>query len=432
MSFAIVICSILLLQIPNLLPSNYSGIAKVVVLIPFWSFISITFSSHLLTPANFKQKVKLHKQRFWAFVVFILFLVFAILRSYAGISSSIYELFELITIISFGFAAFLYNQNKYSSHKLVMAICYSIPVYVVANVLLSVAGINPSPEKIAGLYGTATTQSSYFLTILGLQSHRVLFPLASGINSFGVAAGASLLLGIAMFLEEKKYIFKKIIALFITLFGLYASLMCDSRGPLFMSFLSLLFMKIAISKTRGLVPYLIVLTPLFLILFSLFIATVDIPFVEVLSRNPSSQVLTGREVIWNSAIQELSHFSLNHLLGFGIYGQAASSVSANYSDIFEKRYAINPELASLHNAQLQYIIDIGYIGLFSFITTYILTIKKLIKSANNFQSGSNNAIVLLTYFSFAGAFEVTNTIYSAETFPIFIWLVVASLNTRDI
>jgi O-antigen ligase len=70
--------------------------------------------------------------------------------------------------------------------------------------------------------------------------------------------------------------------------------------------------------------------------------------------------LSNRETIWRAVFAELLAFKPIHLVGFGAYGHIASGLSEAYSHFFTAW--IRSDLASAHNAVLQAILEVGYIG----------------------------------------------------------------------
>jgi len=120
----------------------------------------------------------------------------------------------------------------------------------------------------------------------------------------------------------------------------------------------------------------------------------------------ASGAFSYRPLIWEAAVDELAHPRLEHLVGFGFRGQLGSGVWQAYRCVFV-RYA-QPQLASVHNAWLQSILDTGYVGLV--LTLFFLSMLLVRATSQCFRMGEASfqgmgAIVL--YAVLAGTAEAT-------------------------
>jgi hypothetical protein len=118
-----------------------------------------------------------------------------------------------------------------------------------------------------------------------------------------------------------------------------------------------------------------------------------------------------------SAINELSSFSGRHLVGFGMYGQATTGISDQYSYLFKGYEATTLERVSLHNVYLQVLIDNGYLGLFAYLAAVFMVILCLRKCSCE---SCNLKLIILCYLFLSGFTEPVPSIYNLTVFLIFI------------
>jgi hypothetical protein len=115
--------------------------------------------------------------------------------------------------------------------------------------------------------------------------------------------------------------------------------------------------------------------------------------------------LSNREAIWRAVLGELRAFQPVHLVGFGAYGQVASGLSAAYAPYFSAY--VYASLASAHNAFLQTVLEIGYLGAGITESIMILALGRLICPSGPGPSrpGSSMLVALIAFVALAGCVE---------------------------
>lgn len=385
---------------------------------PFWLIIIL----HFTRPKNQKPFAQINGVKY-SFTILIALVFISFLKSFMSgfmpLTEMIILTMEWSTIFTFGYIVFAKADHK--TRKLnYHAIFYSLGLFILINILLYLLGVR-SEQRLLNSYSSGYTIAT-LLSYFGIETYRVLFPLANGINSFGNLAGASLALWLILF--ENKTL--KIQAIIYSVASLLVILMVDSRGAFFYCLLAVGLIKIVPVKkiNYAIIPVIIMCVIYFIGLLNLDTAMsatsgINFSFLATFARNTTDlELFGGRYLIWKNAINELTHFSLSHLLGFGAYGQTISGISGNYYNI-AKNFA-SPERLSLHSTLFQYIFDIGYVGLASYIVLIISLFKALINKAGKYEKA---ILGLLFYMLIASLFEVNLTIYFKENFSIFTFLV---------
>jgi hypothetical protein len=430
--------SIVLLRLPIAFGYRYDLLTRAFFLIPF--LILLLFM--LLYVKETKQKLLIDEKQRWFFILFILIWVIAFIRKATSEFNfdTFYFLGYLITWITFGgyvFLAFAITNNPSEKFALIKSTVYACGIYIALNLLFYFLGIRF--EDIIYL----SDYPAHILSLLGIVQNRVIFPMANGINSFGIVSGAALMVLIPLAVLSKNFV-HRIIAGGMVMLGLLTIFLTDSRGALLVS-LSLSFIIITFKKRYNILNWAIVAftaLSLFILFFTPQLLTLNLSWFNRPTKQStidvfvgsetcqnllerSSGFLSNRPVIWEIIINELKHPKFVHLVGYGARGQTVSGLSDQYACLFVS-YAQN-SLASAHNVWLQLILDIGYIGLG--ITT-ILILKTTSKLIHVYQE--TNEPAFLSLFSFIGYIILIGIVESPispdmdEIFYLFTHIVIIS------
>ncbi|MEJ2767040.1 O-antigen ligase family protein [Photobacterium sp. MCCC 1A19761] len=296
-----------------------------------------------------------------------------------------------------------YNTEK------IRCVFYAIPIYISLNVILYVLGLSNSSGTY---YAVGSAKLLSFIT--GIDIQRAYFPLSQGINAFGVVAGLGLVLSFFLYLSKKSY--ANFLLVTLNTIGL---LLADSRGAFIAVVLTIMLYAARFKFCR----ILVLLSPLYsLFALSIYI-TVQLVF-PALVRSTTS-ILSGREIIWESAISGLSRFSIVELaVGYGYLGQAASKVYEDYSSLFSDRNSTSEVFGSFHSSFIQTFYDIGILGLVSIITILFIIVTK----ADRYTKHANLYISFILYSIFSGAFDMTLNIYNQYIFIVFIMMLFAFIS----
>jgi hypothetical protein len=382
-------------------------------------------------------KIEVDKKIFLLTAVFMFIWIQGILRSALNVINfnTIYFIQNLISFLLLGLFvafAFIANPEIEQRKQLRKGLVYAFGLYIVINLVFYLLGIDTHDP----IY--LTRYPAQMLNLIGIKSYRVLFPMADGINSFGLLAGA-VLVGHYQLLKLHTRIVEKIAIFFAVLVCFIVILLTDSRGALLFSIISIaiLYLSKNIFKYIRWSPFFISSLPIFILIFAPGIFSTEISWLnrprsewtndqgsnlnqdcqQALAN--SSGMLSNRPIIWRSVVDELSHFKLIYVVGFGQRGQVVSDISERYACLFAS-YSYNLS-ASTHNIWLQSILDIGFIGL---IITVLLLVNLILKITSQIDSDGNSGhkalLNILLYIILIGSIEAP---LSPDYFTIFVFFI---------
>ncbi len=410
----VILFGLVFIKLPSITGGNQLISIRLATLAPFFFVI---FKNLLFLFTN--KTVRFNKRILAGLFVYMCLLGISVVRSYFSQSFSLSTTFGnyLIwcTFASFSFFVFTRSSNQKKSRNLKKAIYYGIVIYVAVNVITYFLGLSNQDE----LY--ITSRPAIMLQFFNIISSRVLFPLASGINSFGIIAGASLCISVLLSVYSKS-IKDKIIGITGSGFSIFAILVTDCRGSLFFAIFTLCIALILPKKIILIFRWLPIFAPLIPFIY-IFIQR-NIPFwiIQGLLRTPffgNVDLLSGREYIWTTIINHFEEFRFLHLFGYGYHGEAISGLAQDYSYLFTN--FVNSEWVTGHNYFLQTLLEIGYLGI---LIALWLLIKITTSLANELEEDPNeitNIVLffLMIYFILAGTTETVLTTYHLELFYIF-------------
>jgi hypothetical protein len=439
----IIILSIFLLRLPIALGYRYNIIYRSIVLILI--FVTLIFNVAFIHRNHIK--ISLDKYGLVIFSLFILFWIQALLRfAFHEINFdtffSIYYLFTFLILGFFVFTAFWANPEPAQIFHLKKSLIYAFGLYITMNVILFVIGIDPKDQIYLATY------PSQMLGYFHIQSNRILFPMADGINAFGLLAGA-VAVGDFQLLKLPVGRTEKIILIFLLVECFCIIILTDSRGALLFSILSVMIISLPRKLFRFIrwSPFIISFLPLLLVTFLPNILSTTTSWLnrprsewgineptnsnqncqELL--NISSRTLSNRPIIWSSVIGELKNFTMIQLVGYGFRGQVISNISESYSCLFAS--FSDSLLASAHNIWLQLILDIGYIGLIITIGLILYLNLRLTRiiSSHGGEFLFTSLVNILLYILLIGSLEAP---ISPDFFCLFSLVIFISLSTFTI
>lgn len=330
------------------------------------------------------------------------------------------NIYQIITILIFGLSA---KKTLNSKPQLFMRYVFTgLVFYLGANVLFHLVGMENQTEIYLKNF------DSVMLSMIGIETSRVYYPLSEGINHFGLLGGAGFVMSAAMGISNLKNRSKDIRSWIITILGailsFYIIITTDSRGALLFAILTtglIVFGRLFGNKVIFWVCFLA--QPAALLAREKIIR--NLTFLTPLIRS-NSDALSGRGVIWQAGIEQLSTFKWIHLIGYGLSGQTVSGVVEKYNHLFISY--INMNRISLHHFGLQTIYDFGYLGLllaYSVMFLMGLTLIRQIKVSSEKQEALL-AFVFLLYVLLAGSVSTIPAYYAREMFFVFILTWVAA------
>jgi len=314
---------------------------------------------------------------------------------------------------------------------LFVALILGLGVFVLTNVIGYYGGIR-------GFNTLETVGQNKMLSFLGLNVSRVALPFSTGVNNFGAMSGLGMVSGFFL-LRYGKGIALKSAGLAACLLGALGMVLVDSRASLGISILTCMVVLVAAKSTRvawGIraLPYAVLIAPFAILLFANVVA--DTAFAQLIVREGAFAqrlgVLTARDVVWTSALNILSTPNLLHLVGYGSVGHYTSGATLEYSWVFGQIAGLTA--ASLHNANLQIIFDIGYVGFVAWLLFWMSLMSRV--SGLLFRGGDllESAVIagIAVFVLLIGIFEVAGTPYYPDVFVILMFLVAWTMPVKPV
>jgi hypothetical protein len=358
----------------------------------------------------------LFREKNIVFFAYLSLMLVAALRSLVGsgvsLASSLVVLAYFIALVLIGVNYFGLSKQSLSWQERVRYFALGFVFYIVVNFFLYIC------EAFVGFVPNYDTEAGPNLTFqaLGFDFVRALFPLAYGINAYGSVAALGVISSFFLIKSEVNGVRR--FFLFIALVASAVSLLLvESRGAMVSLLLAFLLSKFSVG-IKG--AFFVAAAPLIPIIIYLVTAVlIALGLLDLLVRGGAGfgGLVTDRDVIWATALDELAQFKLIHLFGYGLFGNAESGLMGKYDWLFE--YS-EDTFRTLHNFGLQYCLDIGYIGLAIFLYVLYAYFKRLpeIKSFGlNSHCWYFSTVVL--FLIFQGGTEAIPTIYSQESYFVF-------------
>lgn len=431
-NFVFLLIVMLLIRFPVALGFRYNWMLRSIALPLIVAIIIL----NVLYIKKYKIVFSFHKWMLLFFALFLAFWIQAFIRTILKETGFplLYDLLILTYIVVlcfYFFTIFVIFRNMEDRSVLVKMVLYGYSIYILANLVLHVLGVQPENTLYLAEYPTQ------MLSHLGFPSNRILFPMADGINNFGLLTGA-VMVGLMNILRKKLGAWEKIFIFLLILVCFSVILLTDSRGGLLFSILAI---AITFIPRKGLavlkwIPFLgstmpllfSVFAPAFLAKYFGFLnrssigwdsrATSPTELACVESMKSSGNLLSNRTVIWSKVVGGLSNFQPIHLIGYGFRGQITSGISAQYACLFASH--IDSLMATSHNIWLQLILDIGYLGLLITLIFLILTMIRL----QHFLEGEHQEYFglmgIVIYIIMIGSLEAS---VSPDFFEIFVLLI---------
>ena len=276
--------------------------------------------------------------------------IIALLRSYFNETLNFTAvLLYLIVLILFS-TIIRFDVQKNSFWKSFIG---SLVLILVVNILLFVIGINNSFWSEIGV-----TQLSRSPQKLRLLSYFNIDLDRTGFLIFNSFAYYSMLLGLLIISIFHKFIkLNKFILLLLLFLAFFSILLLDARGPVLFVVIVVIFSKVIsiINKNNFFIVFIMItVIPILYSGLMLYLGFSD---------SESSMILSSRDLIWSSFFINYNPNFFALLFGYGFLGQSVSEISSQYEYLFMDR-GDSSLIISLHNNYLQYLIDVGLVGIF--------------------------------------------------------------------
>lgn len=316
-------------------------------------------------------------------------------------------LFYLLSVVAL-------NRSDRARRALILSVAVGLGLFVIINIAGYFSGLRGALEDVG---------QNKLLSLLGLSVARAALPFAAGVNNYGAMAGLTFVAGFAL-LRYSRSIGCALVGL-----GVAGVVLADSRASLSVALvtcLAIIFMRRLAPLLRWL-PAAVFVMPL--ILYGANSAIKYTSVQTLIARDGFGQrlgPLTGRDVVWRSAVSTLADPLPIHLVGYGSSGQITSGATKGYSWIFSE-----PSWASrhsLHNTALQVTIEIGYIGLVLWLILWWQLMQNL--AARWREGGGIEAAVLTSiavFIALGGIMEASGSPAYPDVFAILVLLVAWTL-----
>lgn len=319
----------------------------------------------------------------------------------------------------FAFAAVVFlTADDSEVGRLKVAVILSPAIFVVANVLISLAGITSAREF---MYPGAAE----VLGAIGIAADRQLFPLANGYADFGTPAALGLV-GTLMLLPGARKPIERVGLVVLAAFCLYGLLAVDSRAAIAAAVVAMALALVVAPRVGRAFGWIALLIPVTALVATLAVGAVAGSQEALqLSRSDSDpSTLTGRTFLWEKVTDRLDDVRADDLVGFGAYGTAEDGISDEYY-VDLPLTVVDASQGSAHNFAFQTIFDIGYIGLAAVVLIFGFTLARLAGDWRDRTSAAMLAMLLLLMV--VGATETTPSIYTTQAFAVFIGIVLLCL-----
>lgn len=366
------------------------------------------------------------RNRLW--VALFLYLLLIMVAHMRGIYSGTMHLGSFIGFLLWSLSTFLFVYLAVVMHApagrvnaLIGAYFSGMAVYLVVNFA----------AYAAGMHGTFKLEddlgANRLMSFVGIQMARLSFPISAGPTAFGPIAGMLATIGLVLLFFGTGG-WRRLFGLSAVFLGLAGLFLVDSRSALVSVPLALLISTL-LTRVPFARKYLLlasILLPLVPLLMVGLIQLIEYSDLAALLQRQSGfaqrlGVASGRENIWLGVMHILAQLDPLHIVGYGAYGQVISGASKEYSWVFGQ---FGTSLATAHNASLQVILDMGYLGL----AVWVLMIYNLQQAwigGLKFDSFSGSAQLFgatCICFIVSGFFDVSTTFYQSDTFPLFVGL----------
>lgn len=329
--------------------------------------------------------------------------------AYSNLASAIGKIVLYLATLTLALVAVASARDRSERDERLTAVVLAGAVYVVVNLILSLAGMqNPVPA------GATAGGEDQLLSLVGVAARREVFPLATSINLYSIVASASIAGLVVMRLRSPERLPRAIVwpAIAVCLYEILAG---DSRATLAVTLavIALFLLRRRFAGASG-VAALIPFFPLIVIGALDILANTGVA--DVLGRGGDFGSVasgTGRVYIWKGTWEVLRHFELQHLIGWGAAGQIPSGASIHYAFVFAGQPLAYTVFT--HDVVLQTILDEGYIGLAILVAvvwrTFVLLGRHVRREPN---SPAAALIAMLLVIVLSGATEVSPSYYAEE------------------
>lgn len=325
---------------------------------------------------------------------------------YGSQSRAIAQGASYLLVVSLAVLMVTSARDEAERRRRLAAIALAPAVYGTANALLFIASIQ-SATADTDRVGLGTSEQAEILAKLGIFVSRVQLPLASGVTTAGVVAGAGL---VACFFLRREV--SRLICGPLAVGCVLSLLWSDSRTSIAILIVVAAFFtwNKRLIGARWIAP-LIPSLPFVVLAVLGFTSTL----VSSFSRSANdAYTLNGRVYIWSEAWRVIQHPTSAQVFGWGANGHISSGLSLHYAYVFgQNRGAF---AFTTHNIAIQTIFDSGYFGLAVLVVAVFTVLSALSRASATDTSGAvpaMSAVLLVCVLS--GVTEVSPSYISEES-----------------
>ena len=381
--------------------------------------ILATFAKGAASPVSLWSK-GLNKGYVAIVLVFFFIQVIGLFRGYLYGAMDVpfftkFILFILSTVAAFISIYWTRDTSKKQYLKF-HALFSSVSLYVVTNFVMYMLGFETGKE----LSTWGGLPDSVLMSVVGINTSRVFFPLSSGLNSFALVAGMSLVYSVSMLGKKKLKLRFRTLAAISVLISLVSLVLVDARMIFIVTFLVMVYGLFRLT-TQAKMYRALLLVSAFLPGMLVFAAGIVIEKLDTssLSRNSGNSgvvTINGRTEIWDKVYDEIKYPKILHIVGYGAKGQITSGISKDVAQTFSAT-AVNKDEVTVHNYILQTFLDAGYLGL--------LVLFAVLYRASGRAKNRKIINAWLLLFLLGGVTESAPMMYSPDLYFIFIAVLIS-------
>lgn len=289
----------------------------------------------------------------------------------------------------------------------------SVVAFVAFNALLAILRVPAAGNPYAEA-GPATV-----IGVFGISLPRYLFPLALGINGFGIIAGLALIISAQRLAHRARSMGLWLGLLVVASICL---LLTDSRGSMAAVAATLVVAWLLHRRPYWLGPGRLAVAAC--AVYVLGTASILLAMSQVQAALQSAGLerggtpLSGRGLIWASGFVRMATATPRELLwGFGHLGQATSGASEGYVALFNYLDMAHPEQVNLHSSFLQQLLDGGLVG----ISVLLGTLARIVYRAGRVQPLSADMSIATTFILYGVAVGMLDLTFNSAN-PMFFML----------
>jgi hypothetical protein len=335
----------------------------------------------------------------------------------------------LLTATLFAYAVFS-SLGTAPPERIANSLYSGVGLYLVLNVSLHLLAVAAPP-----IGQTSVASDALMLSLMGINTPRVIFPLAMGLNNYAVMGGLGFVIAVAMLRSESGVLVRTWWVL-VSAAAIASLLLVDSRGATLFAVVAAVFVLLAPRFLTRRAHWFVFLAPLASVgVIALLLAIANLgafePLQEIvylfLRPEAGAQDLgSGRALVWAVTVEELLQLKPEHLVGFGSYGHVTSGISKYYAHLFP--YLDRPYFATLHNAAFQYVIDSGYVGALLFFWLLYSIVRHAALTRASLSASTAGAGLFLALM---GLTEAVPTLYFRDMFFVFLMLCFYATTTNS-